>query len=68
MYSISTTFNLVVHGPASRESLLQLDEVELYKDLYEKFKFRRLPDPCYSHVGSGHLLSGYDAVHYSYVW
>ncbi|KAH8591395.1 hypothetical protein B0O99DRAFT_744584 [Bisporella sp. PMI_857] len=58
---------MTVHNPASRDALTHLDEVELYKDLYEKLKFGRIPGSSYAHDGSGHLLSGYDAGYYSYM-
>ncbi|RFU30370.1 hypothetical protein B7463_g5987, partial [Scytalidium lignicola] len=60
-------FDMAVHNPTSREALLELDEVELFKDIYEKLIFRRPLDPSYLHVNYGHLLAGYDAGYYSYV-
>ena len=59
---------MAVHNPASHEALLELDEVELFKDICEKLMFCRPLDPSYQHVNNGHLLAGYNAGYYSYVW
>lgn len=59
---------MAVHNPTSHEALLELDEVELFKDISEKLTFLRPLDPSYRHVHYGHLLAGYDAGYYSYVW
>ena len=67
-YSMDALFDMAVHNPASHEALLQLDEVKLYRNIYERLKFRPLTDPSNMHVSSGHLLAGYDAGYYSYVW
>lgn len=67
-YSIDAIFDMAVHNPPSHEDLLELDEVKLYRDIFEKSKFRPLTDPSNMHVSSGHLLAGYDAGYYAYVW
>ncbi|KAK0384475.1 hypothetical protein NLU13_8561 [Sarocladium strictum] len=64
---VDVLFDLAVHNPSSRDALLQLNEVELYKDIYHRLKFRKLPDPSYSHAQNGLLVSGYDAGYYAYI-
>jgi metallopeptidase MepB len=59
-------FDMAVHNPASRQALLELNEVEIFKDIFEKLNFWRPADN--RHVSYGHLLAGYDAGYYSYVW
>lgn len=61
-------FDMAVHNPATHEDLLGLDEVELYKDLFEQFAFCRFPEPGYHHVLFSHLVSTMDAGYYSYIW
>ena len=67
-FSVDAIFDMAVHNPASHEGLLQLDEVKLYREIVERLTFRPLPDLSNRHVSSGHLLAGYDAGYYSYVW
>jgi metallopeptidase MepB len=52
---------MAVHNPASHEALLELDEVELFKDIWEKLVFWRPLEGSYQHVTYRHLLAGYDA-------
>jgi Zn-dependent oligopeptidase len=59
---------MVIHNPPSREDLLNLDETQLYKHLYEQFKFYSLPEPSQLHAGFDYLTTGYDAGYYSYLW
>jgi hypothetical protein len=59
---------MAVHNPATHEDSLSLDEVQLFKDLYEQFKFCRLPELSYNHVLLNQIVSGMDTGYYSYVW
>ena len=61
-------FDLAFHNPLNRHTLLDLDPRKLYKELYERLLCRPLPDLSNQHVSTGHLLSGYDAGLYAYVW
>jgi metallopeptidase MepB len=60
-----------IHNPESHEHLLQLDTAKLYNDLLEETTGLINPDPAsrgHPHVHFGHLLHGYDAGYYSYLW
>ncbi|KAK0620909.1 thimet oligopeptidase [Immersiella caudata] len=64
-------FDMAVHNPESHEHLLQLDTAKLYNDLLEETAGLVNPDPTsrgHPHVHFGHLLHGYDAGYYSYLW
>jgi metallopeptidase MepB len=65
---MTAKFDMAVHNPATHEALLNLDEVQLYNDLHEKFLFHRLPETSYYHVLYTHIVIGMDAGYYSYVW
>ena len=65
---IDAIFDMAVHNPESHEALVQLDEQELYRNIFKKLKFRSLIDQSNMHVSNGYLLAGYDAGYYSYVW
>jgi Zn-dependent oligopeptidase len=59
---------MAVYNPKTHEDALSLDEVELFKDLYEQFRFYRPLDPSHLHVLFRHIVLGMDAGYYSYVW
>jgi metallopeptidase MepB len=64
-------FDMAVHDPKSHEELVQLDTPKLYNDLVEELTGLVNPDPAgrgHPHVHFGHLLHGYDAGYYSYLW
>jgi hypothetical protein len=61
-------FDMAVYNPATHEDLLKLDEVQLFKDLYERFRFCCLPDPSYHHVLHSLIVDGMDAGFYAYLW
>ena len=39
---------MTVHNPPTRKALLEMDEAQVYNDLYEKFNFDWLPTPNHS--------------------
>jgi len=41
-------FDMTVHNPPTRKALLEMDEAQVYNDLYEKFNFDWLPTPNHS--------------------
>ena len=66
--SADSLFDMAVHNPATHDVLVNLDEAKLYTDLLEQVKLWRRPEPSYLHASFGHLLAGYDAGYYAYVW
>lgn len=66
--SLPAYFDLQVHNQPSHEALVALDETQLYKDLYKKFKFVQPPEWGHAHAAEGVIMSGYDAGFYSYIW
>jgi len=67
-HSMQAIFDMAVHNPESHEALLQLDEVQLYKNIYVEVLSKPFPDQSNMHVSRGYLLAGYDAGLYAYVW
>jgi metallopeptidase MepB len=64
-------FDMHVHNPPSLEALLSLDAATLFQDLEEEMSHFREPDGVgtgNSHVQFNHLLHGYSAGYYSYLW
>lgn len=68
LISCDSLSDLGVHNPSSDDALDSLDETKLYIDLKERFSFTRPPEPCYLHTTFSHLVSGYDAGYYAYIW
>jgi metallopeptidase MepB len=61
---------MVVHNPATREALLQLDGTGLYNNIKEELTLLRNPEPSThgpAHCHFGHLMSDYDAGYFSYL-
>lgn len=59
-----------VHNPATRQNLLQLDEMELYNTIKEELTLLKNPEPSTwgpAHCHFGHLMSGYDAGYFAYL-
>jgi Zn-dependent oligopeptidase len=61
-------WDMIVHNPPSRQDLLDLDEAEAYKHLYERLKFYSPPEPSDYFAQYGHFMAGYDGGYYSYIW
>lgn len=64
-------FDMRIHNPQSHEELDALDITRLYNDLVQEVTYIRNPNPGsrgHPHVHFGHLLSGYDAGYYAYLW
>lgn len=57
-----------VHNPKTHEDLQKLDETKLYHELDEKYNFIPATIPSYGQATFSHLMSGYNAGYYSYVW
>lgn len=62
------TWDARIHDPASAEVLENLDEKKLYADLHEKYLGYKVPELTFQHVQFSHLVSGYDAGYYAYVY
>lgn len=68
--SADSVFDMIIHNPATREHLLQLDGTKLYNSIKEGFTLLRNPDPSTwgpAHCHFGHLMSGYDAGYFAYL-
>ncbi|KAL2275896.1 hypothetical protein FJTKL_01450 [Diaporthe vaccinii] len=64
-------FDLAIHNPPNRESLATLDLTKLWARIWEHLTLTSCPDMHdrgYQYGQFGHLLSGYDAGYYSYLW
>lgn len=72
-HSAVAQFDMAVHSSTSREELLRLDETKLYNDLADEAKMitdasQSEDDRGNPHLHFGHLVSGYDAGYYGYLW
>lgn len=62
---------MAIHSPPNREALAALDLTKLWARIWEDLTFTSCPDlqdRGYQYAQFGHLLSGYDAGYYSYLW
>jgi len=66
--SVDAIFDLEIHNPRNHEAALLCDEALTYRKIYEELKLRDLPEGSNIHVHHGHLLAGYDAGYYAYIW
>lgn len=69
--SAISRFDLAIHNPPNRESLATLDLTRLWARIWEDLTLTSCPDMHdrgYQCGQFGHLLSGYDAGYYSYLW
>jgi len=66
--SVDAMFDLEIHNPRNHESALSCDKARIYRKIYEELKSRILPEESNIHVHHGHLLAGYDAGYYAYIW
>ncbi|MBI2602715.1 MAG: Zn-dependent oligopeptidase [Deltaproteobacteria bacterium] len=46
----------------------KLDTTKLYRDLYEQINFTKLPKDIYPEASFGHIMGGYEAGYYGYLW
>jgi len=60
-------YDMAVHNPPSREALLQMNEAQVYGDLFHEVRLYRPPEPNNLHASIGILVGPRDAGYYSYV-